>query len=69
VHMLSSLMRSSWRLMQPYDRANIVHWCRCMLVLTKRMPSRFLCCTLQVRSHFRPEFVNRIDEFIVFQVI
>ena len=21
----------------------------------------------QVRSHFRPEFVNRIDEFIVFQ--
>ena len=22
---------------------------------------------LQVRSHFRPEFVNRIDEFIVFQ--
>lgn len=23
---------------------------------------------LQVRGHFRPEFINRIDEFIVFQV-
>jgi len=23
--------------------------------------------TSQVRSHFRPEFINRIDEFIVFQ--
>lgn len=32
-----------------------------------------LCCfaksqnLVQVRSHFRPEFVNRIDEYIVFE--
>ena len=33
-----------------------------------------LCCCfaesqtlVQVRSHFRPEFVNRIDEYIVFE--
>lgn len=25
-----------------------------------------LRCLSQVRSHFRPEFVNRIDEFIIF---
>ena len=25
--------------------------------------------TLQVRQQFRPEFINRIDEFIVFQAL
>lgn len=30
--------------------------------------SDLLCLTgLQVRSHFRPEFINRIDEFTVFR--
>ncbi len=29
------------------------------------LPFSFL---LQVRMHFRPEFINRIDEFIIFQV-
>ena len=24
--------------------------------------------SMQVQQHFRPEFVNRVDEFIVFQV-
>ena len=29
-------------------------------------PSSYHQAALQVRSHFRPEFINRIDEFTVF---
>eukprot|EP00967_Tisochrysis_lutea_P075554 scaffold101834_cov19-Tisochrysis_lutea.AAC.1 len=29
--------------------------------------SAFSCCSLHVRKHFRPEFVNRVDEFIIFE--
>ena len=28
-----------------------------------------MLCLLQVRSHFRPEFINRIDDFIVFDAL
>ena len=47
----------------------VLAWLACWY--TDTLESRGSCslrCMLQVRSHFRPEFVNRIDEFIVFQV-
>ncbi len=27
------------------------------------------CCCLKVKASFRPEFVNRVDEFVVFEAL
>ena len=58
---------ATWRAAQCCVGAHCLY---CFYTLAKRVSSGLvsgLACNNQVKQHFSPEFINRVDDFIVFR--